>query len=157
MPGVNRRAEPSGRFGTLPYLLSSGPIGGSNYLGGASPLTVNDTTIFRLGPVAVKSMASKLAASAATVPTDADGTILAYLYKYDASANAAVQLSQALDLEALTAREGGVAELLAALTPEQATLEVGDTVEIHVVNNSAAINQQPVALVFNAELFVIDG
>lgn len=157
MPGTNRRAEPSGRFGTLPQLLSTGPIGGANYLGGASPLTANDTTIFPLGAVPVKSMASKLTARALQVPADADGTILAYLFKYDASANAAVQLTGALDLEALVTREGAVAELLSTLTPEEATLEVGDCLEVHVVNNSAAINTQPTGLVFVAEHFVIDG
>ena len=157
MPGVNRRQEPSGRFGTLPQLLSSGPIGGSNYLGGASPLTANDTTIFPLGAVPVKSMASKLTARVATVPTDADGDILAYLFKYDASANAAVQLSGAIDLKALVTREGAVAELLSTLTPEQATLEVGDALEVHVVSDSAAIDIQPAGLVFVSEHFVIDG
>lgn len=141
-----------GSFGDEPVVFTSGPIGGANYLGGASPLTANNTTIFRLGPVTRRSFLRGGAASVVTVPADADGTILATIRKYDASAAAAVTLTATLDLEALTTRAGSLFTLLSTVTNEQLTFEVGDAIEVHVVNNSAAIDTQPAGLVFNAEV-----
>lgn len=144
-----------GRFGVATVLLNSGQIGGTNYLGGTSPLTANDTTIFQLGGTAGrKCRVSRLGATVVTVPADADGTILAKLVKYDASANATVDVTGNLDLEALVTREESFVAYLATATDAALTLEAGDALEIHVVNNSAAINTQPAGLVFTAELLV---
>lgn len=147
----------AGRFGIAPVLVNSGQIGGTNFLGGTSPLTVNNTTIFRLGNVAGRKVQfSSLGASAVTVPADADGSILAYAYKYDASADAAVALTGPLNLEALVTREGSSVPALATASDADLTFDVGDTLEIHVVNNSAAIDTQPAGLVFSAELLVLE-
>ena len=152
--GQNDFRPQPGRFGVMPTQYSSGPIGGANFLGGASPLTANATVVFELGPVTAKSVFSRLAASAVTPPVDADGTTLAYLYKYDASADAAVQISGPLDLQALVTREGALVAPLSTLNINDITFEEGDTLEVHVVNDSAAIDTQPVGLVFNVEMLV---
>lgn len=153
--GQNNFLPGPGRFDVMPVTFTSGPIGGTNYLGGASPLTANQTTIFRLGPVTSPMQFEKFGASVTTVPADADGTIVATLRKYDAVANAAVTLTGTLDLEALTTREGTVVGQLSTVTPTDLTFNVGDTIEVHVVSNSAAIDTQPVGLVFTAEMVVL--
>ncbi len=144
-----------GRFGVMIANYSSGPIGGTNFLGGATPLTANGTTIFRLGPVTSPSQFERLVASTTTVPVDADGTILATLRKYDAATDTVVTLSENLNLETLVTREGTAVAQLPTVTVAQLTFNIGDTMEIHVVNNSAAIDTQPVGLVFNVEMVVL--
>lgn len=151
---LNFFAPKPGRFGVLPAYVRSGQIGGTNFLGGATPLTANTTTIFRLGGLAGRSAVfSRLGATAVTVPADADGTILAYVYKFRASDNTAVQMSAALDLEALVTREETFANAL-GIAEADLTLTAGDAIEIHVVSNSAAIDTQPAGLVFVAEMLV---
>jgi hypothetical protein len=90
---------------------------------------------------AAGSAASRSRAS--PCPVDADGTILATLKKWDKSAGAAVTLSAALDLEALVAKQVTDFTLLSTLTDDQRTLDVGDTLYVEIVNNSAAIDTQP--------------
>ncbi len=145
-----------GRFGTQTITLQSGQIGAANYLGGASPLTANATTRFQLGPVPCKCVFSKLAVSTVTVPADAEGTIVATAFKYSATAAAQVQVSPAVDLEALTTRKGTIVRQYTAATEAGLTLQEGDCVEVNVVSNSAAIDTQPVGLVFVAELYRIE-
>jgi hypothetical protein len=144
-----------GRFGVAPVLLNSGQIGGTNFLGGASPLTANQSTVFRLGGTAGRRCRiSRFGATVVTVPVDADGAITAILQKYDASADATVTLTPTIDLEALVTREETSVGLLSSLTPAQATFDVGDALEVVVSNDSAAINTQPAGLVFTVELLV---
>ena len=155
--GLNFFAPKPGRVGVAPVFAKTGQIGGTKFLGGTSPRTANSTTIFRLGGFGGRRVQfSQLGATVVTVPADADGTILATAVKYDASADAAVTLSQNLDLEALVTREESFANPIATLTDAQITLDVGDALEIHVVNNSAAINTQPAGLVFTVEVLVLD-
>lgn len=144
-----------GRFGVMPVLLNSGQIGGTNFLGGASPLTANTTTVFRLGGTAGRvCRISRFGATTVTVPVDTDGAITAVLQKYDASADATVALTPAIDLEALVTREETSVGILSSLTVAQATFDVGDALEVVVTNDSAAINTQPAGLVFTVELLV---
>lgn len=151
----NKFAPTAGEFGVQLAYARTGQIGGSNYLGGATPLTANNTTIFRIGGFAGRKVQfHKFGATTVTVPEDADGTILAYAYKYDASADAAVALTGALDLEALVTREETSADALSSLTSDL-VFGVGDALEIHVVSNSAAIDTQPAGLVFTAEFYVL--
>lgn len=154
---LNFFAPKPGRFGVQTVQVRSGQIGGANFLGGASPLTANTTTIFRLGGTAGrKCRVSRFGATTVTVPADADGAITATLRKYDASANAAVTLTGDIDLEALTTREESSVAVLGTLTDAQLTLEDGDALEIHVVSDSAAIDTQPAGLVFVAEVLVLE-
>ena len=154
---LNFFAPKPGRFGVQTVQARTGQIGGANFLGGATPLTANTTTIFRLGGTAGrKCRVSRFGATTVTVPADADGTIVATLRKYDASADSAVTLTGNLDLEALVTREETSAAVLGTLTDAQLTLDTGDALEIHVVSNSAAIDTQPAGLVFVAELLVLE-
>lgn len=154
---LNFFAPKPGRFGVASTLVQTGQIGGANFLGGASPLTANTTTIFRMGGTAGrKCRVSRLGATVVTVPADADGAITAVLVKYDASANTTVTLTGAINLEALVTREETSVAVLGTLTDAQLTLDTGDALEIHVVNDSAAIDTQPAGLVFVAELLVLE-
>lgn len=153
--GQNDFRPQPGRFGVMPQVLTTGPIGGTNFLGGANPLTANATNTFYAGAPPARSMFSRLAMSCVQVPADADGTILASAWKYDASADAAVQLTDTFNLESLVTREGSFLEPLSTATAAQLTFEEGDTLEIRVVSNSAAINTQPSQLVFNAEVVAL--
>lgn len=146
-----------GRFGVQTVQARTGQIGGANFLGGATPLTANATTIFRLGGTAGRKCAiSRFGATTVTVPADADGTIVATLRKYDASADATVTLTSNLDLEALVTREETSLAVLGTVSDADLTLDTGDALEIHVVNNSAAIDTQPAGLTFVAELLVLE-
>jgi hypothetical protein len=118
-------------------------------------LTANVTNTHFLGGTNVRSWIARVAASCFTVASDTDGTLLATLKKWDASADAAVTLSSALDLEALTAKECTDFTILSTLTDDQRTLDVGDALYVEIVSNSAAINTQPVGLTFVPELFVL--
>jgi hypothetical protein len=138
----------------MPVALGIAGIGGSNYLGGASPLTANDTTIFYLPPPVGRAVFYSFSAAVDTVPIDADGTILARVRKYDASANAWVTVSQDIDLEALTTKERNEVLRLATATDAELILDTGDILAVHVVNNSAAIGTQPVNLAFTAQVLM---
>jgi hypothetical protein len=144
-----------GRFGVAPVLLSTGQIGGTNFLGGASPLTANASTVFRLGGTAGRRVQfSRFGASVVTVPADADGTITAILQKYNAVTDATVTLTPTIDLIALVTREQASVGWLSSLTQAAATLTPDDTLEVVVSNDSAAIDTQPAGLVFTVELLV---
>lgn len=144
-----------GRFGVAPVLLNSGQIGGANFLGGATPLTANATTTFRLGGTAGrKCEVSRFGATVVTVPADADGAITAVLQKYDASADAVVVLTGPINLETLVTREETSVPFLSTATDAQLILDTGDALEVAVVSNSAAIDTQPAGLVFTVELLV---
>lgn len=77
--------------------------------------------------------------------------------KYDASANAAVTLTSAVDLLTPTqiAREGFAIDLLSSLTQEQRTLDVGDTLEV-VVTAAGTVTLQPTHFEISAELLVLE-
>jgi len=91
--------------------------------------------------------------SAGTVPASTSGTILGVLQKYDASADAAVALTDNIDLEALTAHEGTAVTLLPTLTDAQKTLDTGDTVRF-VVTTTNTVTTAAVDLMVNVELLV---
>ncbi len=81
----------------------------------------------------------------------------AVVQKYDASANAAVVLTDAVDLLTATqvAREGYVIELLSTLSQAQRTLDVGDTLEVKVTAAST-VTGQPTDFFVTAELLVAE-
>lgn len=148
MPETHFKPRSPGRFGTQVTLLARHA--------GSSPLTANTTVNIRMGGAHRRAWLEQVAVSASTLAADADGTVLATVYKYDASANAAVALSSALSLEsdAQVANETAKFTLLSTLTPAQRTLDEGDTLYVAVTNNSAAIDTQPADLCFVAELLV---
>jgi len=147
-----------GSFGVQRVYVKTGQIGGTNFLGGASPLTANTTTIFRLGGFAGRANTpTRLGATAVTIPTDADGDIFAKLVRYRASDNTAVDLTGNLDLKALVTREESFVNLLSTVADTPAAMIVaGDALEVHVTSDSAAIDIQPAGLVFTVESLVLE-
>jgi hypothetical protein len=140
-----------GRFGVAPVYLKTAQIGGTNFEGGATPVTASGTTIFRLGGFAGRRVElSRIGATTVTVPVSASGTILATLRKYRAADDTVVTLTGTLDLEALVTREEGFTNVLATLSDADRTLAAGDALEVHVVS-TAAIGTQPAGLVFTVE------
>lgn len=135
-----------GQFGTAVVLVDSGQIGGANYQGGASPLTANSTTTFRLATPPFKCRFLSIAVSVVTVPVDADGTILAVANKWNGGA---VAQTGNIDLEGLTTRQLLVTKGTGSET-NRIFNGTTDVLEVVVTNNSAAIDTQPAGLVFTA-------
>lgn len=140
-----------GRFGTQTLVVTSGTIGGTNFAGGASPLTANAATTFRMPSPPVKCRFKSLAVSTVTVPADSDGTIVAVANKYNGSA---VAQTANVDLEALTTRQLLVTNGNAS-EPNRIFNGTTDVLEIVVTSNSAAIDTQPAGLIFTATFEVL--
>jgi predicted GNAT superfamily acetyltransferase len=128
-----------------------------NLLVGRCQATIGDstTTTYNLGSHPATCYINRAVVSALTVPVCASGTILAKLYKYDASANAQVALTDDVNLEGLTANEGTAVALLSSLTDAQRTLDTGDTLQFVVVTTNTVGTAQ-VDLNCNVELFVLN-
>lgn len=134
----------AGRFGIMPNLLAGrcdAAIGNST------------TTTYNFGGHPAKCVINRAVVSAGTVPASTSGTILAVLQKYDASANTAVTLTDNVDLEALTAKEGTAVTLLTTLTDAEKLLDTGDTVQFVVTTNNT-VTTAAVDLMVNVELLV---
>lgn len=134
----------AGRFGIMPNLLAgrcAAAIGNST------------TTTYNFGGHPAKCIINRAVVSAGTVPASTSGTILGVLQKYDASADAAVALTDNIDLEALVAHEGTAVTLLTTLTDAQKLLDTGDTVRFVVTTNNT-VTTAAVDLVVNVELLV---
>lgn len=134
----------AGRFGVMPNLLAgrcNAAIGNST------------TTTYNFGGHPAKCIINRAVVSAGTVPVSTSGTILGVLQKYDASADAAVALTDNVDLEALTAHEGTAVTLLTTLTDAQKLLDTGDTVRFVVTTNNT-VTTAAVDLQVNVELLV---
>ena len=113
-------------------------------------------TVFSFGGYPQKAYLSKFIVSQAVLATSG-GAVTAVVQKYDASANAAVVLTDAVDLLTATqvAREGYAIDLLSSLTQAQRTLDVGDTLELKVTAAST-VTGQPTDLFVTAELLVAE-
>jgi hypothetical protein len=134
----------AGRFGIMPNLLAGrcdAAIGNST------------TTTYSFGGHPAKCVINRAVVSAGTVPASTSGTILAVLQKYDASANTAVTLTDNVDLEALTAKEGTAVTLLTTLTDAEKLLDTGDTLQFVVTTNNT-VTTAAVDLMVNVELLV---
>lgn len=137
-------APTPGRLGVLPNLL----VGRCDAAIGNST-----TTTYSFGSHPAKCYINRAVVSAGTVPASTSGTILGVIQKYDASADAAVTLTDNVDLEALVAKEGTAVALLSTLTDAQRTLDTGDTLQF-VVTTTNTVTTAAVDLVVNVELFV---
>lgn len=136
-----------GRLGFHPVFIDVSNVGN---------LTANTTNRFHAGAPYRRAVFLRFGAVATTVPVDADGTILARVVKYDASADAEVTLSADINLEALVTREVSFADALSTATDAQLVLDDGDSLQIHVVNNTATIDTQPTLLSFTVELGLLE-
>lgn len=120
-------------------------------------VTANTTTSVNGGQPHRRAVALRMAISCLTVPADSDGAITMIGYKYDASANAAVALTAAFDLEAIAAaKESEEIDLLSTLTDDELRFDEGDTFYVVVTNDSAAINTQPAGTVVTLELGLLE-
>jgi hypothetical protein len=137
-------APTAGRFGIMPNLLA-----------GRCDAAIGDntTTTYSFGSHPAKCIVNRATVSAGTVPASTSGTITGVLQKYDASANAAVTLTSAVDLEALTAKEGTALTFLTTLTDAEKLLDTGDTVQFVVTTNNT-VTTAAVDLMVNVELLV---
>lgn len=148
MPDTSFRPR-SGRYGSHPAFIK--------HTAGASPLTANTTTTIRCGQFHRRAWVERISVSCSTIAADADGTILATVYKRDVAAGADVALTAALSLESdgiATANKSVAFTMASGLTTAQRTLQEGDTLMVKVVNNSAAIDTQPADLAFAFEILV---
>lgn len=140
------RAQP-GDFGAeficLPLSVASITANVTNTYGIGGFNDRDDSDLTR----AHKAYVDEITCGQFTLVADADGTVLLNVFKWDASADAAVQLVTSFDLETQTAKECDRVPLGASLTEAQRTMETGDYLYATIVNNSAAINTQPVGLV----------
>jgi|GEM_PF-1152272 len=137
-------APTPGRLGVLPNLL----VGRCD-----AAIGNNTTTTYSFGSHPAKCYINRAVVSAGTVPASTSGTILGVIKKYDASANAAVTLTDNVDLEALTANEGTAVALLSTLSDAERTLDTGDVVQFVVTTNNT-VTTAAVDLMVNVELFV---
>lgn len=137
---------------TRRFAFTNGIYAGAQlaYLQATQSASANATATLNLGaPVHMGALDNYVTISASAVPSDADGTLVATVKKWDASAGAAVTLSAATDLETLitVAKKGYRIELLDTLTEEQIYLDDGDSVYVEIVSNSAAIDTNPTFVV----------
>lgn len=132
-----------GRFGVASTLLV-----------GRCQTTMANGVTYQFGSHPAKCLVSRAMVSALTVPVSSAGAVTGVLQKYDASANAAVTLTASINLETLTSKEGTAVALLSSLTDAQKTLDTGDTLQF--VITSGTIDTQPVDLMVNTELLVLE-
>jgi D-serine deaminase-like pyridoxal phosphate-dependent protein len=136
-------APTAGRFGVLPNLVTGRC---------AANIANSTTTTYNFGGHPATCLVSRAMVSAGTVPTSASA-VTGVLQKYDATANAAVALTAAVDLLTLTAHEGTAVSLLSSLTDAQKTLRPGDTLRF-VITAAGTITAQAVDLMVNTEVLV---
>lgn len=149
-----RRKPSAGRYGVDPVFIRMGPIGGTNNIGGATPLTANATTTFKLGGFHRKVAFLRFSVSLGTLPVDADGTVLARMRKNRAGTITTV--SSDISLEGMTANVSEKAGVLSTVTDAGRVFLEGDTVEVDIVNNSAAIDTQPATMYLVGEFALLD-
>ena len=141
-------------FGPLANRSGTMPVAVTGRLDG----TIGDstTTSFSFGGYPRKAAISRFILSQRVLATSASA-LTCVIQKYDASANAAVVLTAAVNLLTTdaVAREGTVVDLLSTLTQAQRTLDVGDTLEV-LVTAAGIVTGQPTDFFCTAELLVLE-
>lgn len=141
-------------FGPLANRSGVMPVAVTGRLDG----TIGDSgdTTFSFGGYPRKAAISRFLLSQQVLATSASA-LTCVIQKYDASANAAVVLTAAVDLLTPTAvaREGTVVDLLASLTQAQRTLDVGDTLEVKVTA-AGTVTGQPTDFFCTVELLALE-
>ena len=135
-----------GRFGIMSVVASRHA--------GANPLTANVTTSIYIPTPPGKFILLGAAIVQSTLVIDADGTVLAQITKRKASDDADVVLTAQVDMETTVAvaLERQEFALLTSLGTADNIFLTGDIVKLEVVNNSAAIDTQPIDLMVSVEL-----
>ena len=141
-------------FGPLAQRSGVMPVAVGGRLNGT--IGNSGTTLFSMGGYPALAYVSKFVVSQQVLATSGDALTFV-VQKYDASANAAVVLTAAVDM--LTAgqvlREGGAIPLLSTLTQAQKTLDAGDTLEV-LVTAAGTVTGQPTNFVVVGELLVAE-
>lgn len=132
-----------GRLGVLPNVIVGRCI---------TTVADSDATTYNFGGHPATCVINRAMVSAGTLPASS-AAVTGVLQKYDATANAAVALTAAVDLKGLTAHEGTAVPLLTTLTAAQKTLNPGDTLRF-VITAAGTVSTQPVDLVVNTEVLV---
>lgn len=148
-----RFAPRPGRFDIMVDVKSSqvGSIG--------QAITANVTTRVSVPtPFARCAISSCFIQCGPTVALDSDGTILATFNKRDNVGAADVPLTAATSLEVdflATVNKNFAVPLLSTLTDAQRLCQPGDICFINIVNNSAAIDTQPVGCFLSVEFAIL--
>lgn len=138
-------APKPGRFGVMPAYVFTAVTG---------TLTANATNTLVIHTPYRKCKVRRFFVNSGTVLlADADGTFVATVKKR-IGAGTAVSLSAATDLETLLAAVQTNYPINVVSTATQAERQIpeGNVLYVEVVNNSAAIDTQPVGLSFGVEL-----
>ena len=147
MSGSDFFRPKAGRFGIVPAFFAS-PAAGT--------LTANATTTVHIPTPVRKARFLRASLGCTTVCVDADGTMLATLYKYDASADAGVALTEAFNIESVVTKESAALTNLTTLTDAIRTVDTGDRFYISYVSNSAAVDTQPTELFCSVECAILE-
>lgn len=130
-------APKPGRFGVAPAIMTAGQLATGTLAAG----TLN----FNLGTYpGVTAYVLGAAMSALTWATAAN-SMTAQLIKYDASADAEVNLTGLVDINNLTDSEGVALPLSSTLTDAQRLMDVGDILILRLVT-TGAVSVQPAGL-----------
>ena len=117
-------------------------------------LTVNATTTIHIPTPGRRCAILSASICQQTKAADADGTVLATLKRRDISASADVAASSAYDMEAATNRQVDRVTMLGGTANRIKAKE--DSLFLDVVNNSAAIDTQPVNAFVVVELALLE-
>lgn len=147
MAEIYRKTAP-GRYGTFPVYVRSSP--------GANPLTANTTTRIRLGGLGRRCRFLRLTSCQSTLAADADGAVLAHVSKFESDGTTVRVLSADLNLETQTVDVPSSVGVYTSAAEKHLVIKANEQLLIDVVNDSAAINTQPVNLLFTIELALLD-
>lgn len=149
-----RFAPRPGRYGVMLDVKVSTVIGT-----GGLALTANTTTTYRVSTPVRRSWIESISILNGTVGLDSDGTILATVFHRDnvGSSNIALTAATSLEVDFLAANNKVFSvPLLTTLTDAQRICQPGDTVYVDVVNNSAAIDTQPIQNLVQVEFCILE-
>lgn len=149
---INDFRPKSGRYGVQPVYTSKIVT---------ETIVANDVTQIIMPVPGRKARFNRLIIQqGGTVAVDADGTILAVAYKGQV-VSPTIDLTASYNLETGSVLQTYVADPASGLTEAERTFEAassagGDTLTVSVTSNSAAIDTQPVGLVFIAEFDLLE-
>lgn len=139
----------SGRFGVHPAVIQ--------FQFPATPFTVNTTVTYQIPTPPGRLSYLRAAMQCTTVGADADGTMVARIFRRQASDDVRTQLNADFNVEGLVTRERKQLVIATGLKDAQRVVKdpgtgSGDTIEVDLVSNSAAIETQPTNLMISIEM-----
>lgn len=131
-------------------LAQLGPFGGTNNIGGATPVTANSTTDYTIATAPARLQVITAAVGYVGTQIASSGTILVSLWKRRGAT--LTQLTVTVNLVALAPNSGTTLAPLASNSEAANAIEVGDILFARFVSNNATISQQPSGLTIGAQL-----